>query len=111
MLVGSWHVFSELDIAGACPLCLADACKRAQASIERMVIAGHELPLAALASAVGLNPGHFQREFSACVGLFTKHFSQMIAKERLVKALRADLPVLHAAFEAGLSGPGVPTNC
>ncbi len=29
----------------------------------------------------------------------------MLAKERLLKALRADSPALHAAFEAGLLGP------
>lgn len=82
------------------------AFKRAQTAIERMVAAGRELRLDVLASTVGLSPGHFQREFSACVGLSPKRFAQVLAKERLLKALRADMPVLHAAFEAGLSGPG-----
>ncbi len=82
------------------------ALKRTQAAIERLVLAGHELRLDALACAVGLSPGHFQREFSACVGLSPKRFAQVLAKERLLHALRADMPVLHAALEAGLSGPG-----
>ncbi|MBF8269810.1 MAG: methylated DNA-protein cysteine methyltransferase [Gammaproteobacteria bacterium] len=61
--------------------------------------------LDALAAAAGLSPGHFQRKFTAWVGVSPKAFLQHLtfrdARERLLHGESVD----HAAWDAGLSGP------
>ena len=82
------------------------ALRRSALAIERLLQDAPPPSLDALAAAAGLSAGHFQREFVACTGLSPKRFAQVLAKERLLAALRDGEAVLHAAFSAGLSGPG-----
>lgn len=62
--------------------------------------------LAAVAAAVGLSPFHFQRLFQRFAGVSPKRFVQYLTARRARAALEETRPVLEAAWEAGLSGPG-----
>ncbi|HKJ92287.1 MAG TPA: methylated-DNA--[protein]-cysteine S-methyltransferase [Longimicrobiales bacterium] len=62
--------------------------------------------LAEVAAAVGLSEFHFQRLFKAWAGTTPKRFLQMLTLADAKRRLEASRPVLHASFEAGLSGPG-----
>jgi AraC family transcriptional regulator of adaptative response/methylated-DNA-[protein]-cysteine methyltransferase len=62
--------------------------------------------LAALARGAGLSPFHFHRLFSAWAGVTPKDFLQCLTLEHVKTLLRDGDSVLHAALEAGLSGPG-----
>lgn len=57
------------------------------------------------ARAAGLSPFHFQREFSRLAGVSPKSFVAHLTLEHAKQGLRAGASVMHAAFEAGLSGP------
>lgn len=61
--------------------------------------------LSACARAVGLSPGHFQREFSRWAGLSPKQYQSALAHGAAGEALRSGASLLDASFEAGLSGP------
>lgn len=61
--------------------------------------------LAACASAVGLSPTHFQREFTRWAGISPKQYQLALAHGAAGEALRSGASVMDAAFEAGLSGP------
>ncbi len=61
--------------------------------------------LAACASAVGLSPTHFQREFSRWAGISPKQYQLALAHGAAGEALRGGASVMDAAYEAGLSGP------
>jgi AraC family transcriptional regulator of adaptative response/methylated-DNA-[protein]-cysteine methyltransferase len=82
------------------------ALRRTQRAIALLFQSSSAPGLAQLAAHAGISAAHFQREFSACTGLSPKRFAQVLAKERLLQALREGLPVLEAALQAGLSGPG-----
>ncbi len=58
-----------------------------------------------VAAAVGLSPFHFQRLFSRWAGVSPKRFLQFLTVEEAKLRLRRSVPVLEAAFQAGLSGP------
>lgn len=58
------------------------------------------------AAAAGLSASHFQRVFSRWVGVSPKQFVRALSAETAKDMLRRSTPVLEAAFEAGLSGPG-----
>jgi AraC family transcriptional regulator of adaptative response/methylated-DNA-[protein]-cysteine methyltransferase len=62
--------------------------------------------LAALARGAGLSPFHFHRLFSSWAGVTPKDFLQCLTLGHVKTLLRAGDSVLHAALEAGLSGPG-----
>lgn len=62
--------------------------------------------LDAVAEHVGLSPCHFQRLFKRWAGVSPKRFLQYLTVERAKELLRASSPVLDAAHEVGLSGPG-----
>jgi AraC family transcriptional regulator, regulatory protein of adaptative response / methylated-DNA-[protein]-cysteine methyltransferase len=62
--------------------------------------------LETLAEAAGLSSFHFQRLFSAHVGVSPKKFLQYLSLDRAKRALAGSSSVLEASFEAGLSGPG-----
>jgi len=68
--------------------------------------ASEQPPLSAVAAEVGLSEYHFQRLFSRWAGVSPKRFLQYLTKERARAALRESRPLLEAAHEAGLSGPG-----
>lgn len=76
-------------------------------AIERIDAAGGErLGLDELAAELGLSPAHFQRVFSRWVGVSPKRFQQYLALGHARSLLAERRPVLEAALEAGLSGPG-----
>lgn len=61
--------------------------------------------LAEAASACGLSPWHFQREFKRWVGVSPKQFQGLLTLDHARESLRSGRPVLDAALAAGLSGP------
>lgn len=62
-------------------------------------------PLAEVAAAIGLSPGHFQRLFRRWAGISPKRFLQFLTVEHTRARLRASHSVLDAALDSGLSGP------
>lgn len=63
------------------------------------------LSLEALAGRLGLSPAHFQRTFSAWVGVSPKRYQQYLTLDHARRLLAERFTVLEAAGEAGLSGP------
>lgn len=59
-----------------------------------------------VARHVALSPYHFERLFQRWAGTTPKRFLQYLTLQHAKRALADDQPVLGAAFEAGLSGPG-----
>lgn len=57
------------------------------------------------ADLVGLSPFHFQRIFTRWAGVSPKTFVASLAHAEARSLLEEGLPVLDAAYEAGLSGP------
>ena len=62
--------------------------------------------LPSVASAMGLSPSHFQREFTRWAGISPRQFQAAIAHAEAGEMLRQGASVLDATFETGLSGPG-----
>lgn len=58
-----------------------------------------------VARAMGLSPAHFQREFSAWVGVSPKRYLQYLTLDHARRLLAERFTVLDTAFETGLSGP------
>lgn len=58
-----------------------------------------------LARRAGLSPWHFQRLFRRWAGVSPKRFLQFLTVDYARDLLQRSLPVLDAAFGAGLSGP------
>ncbi len=58
-----------------------------------------------VATASGLSPWHFQREFKRWIGVSPKQFQGFLTLGHAKASLKRDLPVLEAALSAGLSGP------
>lgn len=63
------------------------------------------LSLEALAARLGLSPAHFQRTFSAWVGVSPKRYQQYLTLDHARHLLSERFTVLEAAHETGLSGP------
>ncbi|MGG7568321.1 methylated-DNA--[protein]-cysteine S-methyltransferase [Rhodovulum sp. DZ06] len=62
--------------------------------------------LDALAARMGLSPAHFQRLFSAWVGVSPKRFLQALDLDHAKRLLAERHTLLDAALDTGLSGPG-----
>jgi AraC family transcriptional regulator, regulatory protein of adaptative response / methylated-DNA-[protein]-cysteine methyltransferase len=62
--------------------------------------------LAELAERAGLSEFHFHRLFSRWAGITPKDFLQCLTLSHVKRMLREGQSVLHAALDAGLSGPG-----
>ncbi|NJD20530.1 MAG: methylated-DNA--[protein]-cysteine S-methyltransferase [Gemmatimonadetes bacterium] len=62
--------------------------------------------LESVAAHVGLSPHHLQRVFRTAVGISPKRFLQFATSVRAGRVLDGRGDVLHASWEAGLSGPG-----
>lgn len=62
--------------------------------------------LDAVAAHLGLSPAHFQRLFSAWVGVSPKRYLQYLTLDHARRLLAERRSVLDASFEAGLSSPG-----
>ncbi len=65
-----------------------------------------DLSLEDAAAVAGLSPAHFQRVFSAWVGVSPKRFSQYLALDHARHLLAAQTTVLETSHAAGLSGGG-----
>lgn len=68
--------------------------------------AGPGLSLEALAARMGMSAAHFQRVFSAWVGVSPKRYQQYLALDHAKQLLQERLSVLGTALETGLSGSG-----
>ncbi|MFN3938217.1 MAG: methylated-DNA--[protein]-cysteine S-methyltransferase [Gemmobacter sp.] len=67
---------------------------------------GPALSLDDLAGRMGFSPAHFQRLFSAWVGVSPKRYQQYLAHDLARRLLRERATVLEAADAAGMSGAG-----
>lgn len=79
---------------------------RALREIDAAQAAGKTLGLAALAGRLGLSPAHFQRLFSAWVGISPKRYQQYLSLDLVRDLLTRQVPLDAVADHAGLSGPG-----
>ncbi|MGQ0611079.1 MAG: methylated-DNA--[protein]-cysteine S-methyltransferase [Paracoccaceae bacterium] len=68
--------------------------------------AGPGLSLEALAARMGMSVAHFQRVFSAWVGVSPKRYQQYLALDHARHLLERRFTVLDTAMEVGLSGGG-----
>ena len=67
--------------------------------------AGPGLTLEALAARMGMSQAHFQRVFSAWVGVSPKRYQQYLTLDHAKGLLAERFTVLDTALSAGLSGP------
>jgi AraC family transcriptional regulator of adaptative response/methylated-DNA-[protein]-cysteine methyltransferase len=67
---------------------------------------GTPLPLGELAARMGMSPAHFQRVFSAWVGVSPRRYQQYLALDHARRLLAERHSTLDAALGAGLSGTG-----
>src|SRR5690606_35901706 len=75
--------------------------------IEKVSTGFREQPsLDALARQVGETPTGLQKLFTRWAGLSPKAFLQAVTLDHARKLLDSGMPVLDAALESGLSGPG-----
>ncbi|WP_136634417.1 methylated-DNA--[protein]-cysteine S-methyltransferase [Pseudooceanicola onchidii] len=75
-------------------------------AIEEIDAAETPLPLDQLATRMGMSQAHFQRLFSAWVGVSPKRFQQYLALGHAKALLTNRFSTLEAAAGAGLSGSG-----
>ncbi|WP_309665428.1 bifunctional helix-turn-helix domain-containing protein/methylated-DNA--[protein]-cysteine S-methyltransferase [Tabrizicola sp.] len=68
--------------------------------------AGPALSLEGLAGRMGMSPAHFQRTFSAWVGVSPKKYQQYLTIDHARRLLAERHTTLAAALEVGLSGTG-----
>jgi AraC family transcriptional regulator, regulatory protein of adaptative response / methylated-DNA-[protein]-cysteine methyltransferase len=90
-------------------------CKPGQASSTadriaracRMIETAEEPPsLGTLATAVGLSPHHFHRQFKATLGVTPKAYAMARRNGRIRQSLRESAKVTEAIYEAGFSSNG-----
>ena len=74
-------------------------------ALAEMDAGGPGLTLEALAGRMGMSPAHFQRVFSAWVGVSPKRYQQYLVLDHAKALLKARMTVLEAAEVAGLSAP------
>ena len=67
---------------------------------------GSGLSLDDLAAQMGMSPSHFQRVFSAWVGISPKRYQQYLTLDHARRLLADRFTVLETSLEAGLSGGG-----
>lgn len=75
-------------------------------AIELIDAGGTDLTLDQLAAQMGMSPAHFQRLFSAWVGVSPKRYQQYLTLGHAKALLSEQFTTLAAANEAGLSGTG-----
>jgi AraC family transcriptional regulator, regulatory protein of adaptative response / methylated-DNA-[protein]-cysteine methyltransferase len=74
-------------------------------ALREMDAGGPGLTLEALAGRMGMSAAHFQRVFSAWVGVSPKRYQQYLVLDHARALLRQRMTVLEAADAAGLSAP------
>jgi AraC family transcriptional regulator of adaptative response/methylated-DNA-[protein]-cysteine methyltransferase len=75
-------------------------------AIDEIDRAETPLSLEALAARMGLSPAHFQRVFTAWVGVSPKRYQQYLALDHARTLLRERFSTLETAGAVGLSGAG-----
>lgn len=75
-------------------------------AIELIDASPETLSLEALAKEMQMSPAHFQRLFSAWVGVSPKRYQQYLTLDHAKHLLRERFTTLHVAHEVGLSGGG-----
>jgi len=75
-------------------------------AIEAIDAGGPQMRLDALAAEVGMSPAHFQRVFSAWVGVSPKRYQQYLTLDHARSLLADHFTTLDAAGAVGLSGAG-----
>ncbi len=75
-------------------------------AIDRIDAAPQMLSLDALAAEMDMSPAHFQRLFSAWVGVSPKRYQQYLALGHAKSVLAERFTTLEASMAAGLSGTG-----
>ncbi|MFW8633623.1 methylated-DNA--[protein]-cysteine S-methyltransferase [Cribrihabitans pelagius] len=75
-------------------------------AIELIDEGGEDLPLEQLAARMDMSPAHFQRLFSAWVGVSPKRYQQYLRLGHAKTLLRDRFTTLEAAHAVGLSGSG-----
>jgi len=76
-------------------------------TIEKISLDYRDQPsLDELAAAVGETPGGLQKLFTRWAGLTPKAFLQAVTLDHARRLLDQGAPLLEAAFEVGMSGPG-----
>ncbi len=75
-------------------------------AIDRIDAADAPLSLEALAADIGMSPAHFQRLFSAWVGVSPKRYQQYLTLGHAKTLLRDRFTTLEASHSLGLSGGG-----
>lgn len=76
---------------------------RAIAAVDRL---GPRAPLDQIAAEIGMSPAHFQRVFSAWVGVSPKRFQQYLALGHAKRLLAERFTTLETATATGLSSQG-----
>jgi len=100
-------MLKALEPAAAIPLPSEATLGRVAQAIRFLTINRARQPsLEEAAHEAGMSPAHFQRVFTAHVGISPKRFLSYLALEAAKSALGAAEPVLGAAYAAGLSGAG-----
>jgi len=74
-------------------------------ALREIDAAGPTLPLDALADRMGMSAAHFQRVFSAWVGVSPKRYQQYLTLDHARSLLAERFTVLDTALSTGLSGP------
>ncbi len=101
----------EASAAGyrSCLRCKPDEVGRdreAVAAAVRFIEAAEEAPtLADVAEAVGYAPHHFQRIFKRDLGVSPAEYARGLRNRRTEAALKANVRVTDAVYDAGYSGP------
>jgi len=75
-------------------------------ALDKIDAAGERIPLESLATELNMSPAHFQRLFSAWVGVSPKRYQQYLTLEHAKALLAERHTVLETAVAAGLSGTG-----
>lgn len=75
-------------------------------ALRELDAAGPGLTLEDLATRMGMSAAHFQRTFSAWVGVSPKRYQQYLALDHARTLLRERMTMLDVAQETGLSGGG-----
>lgn len=79
---------------------------RALHEIDAAQAAGELLTLEAISARLSMSPAHFQRLFSAWVGVSPKRYQQYLTLDFVRELLAERLPLDEVADRAGLSGTG-----
>lgn len=75
-------------------------------ALREIDAAGPGLTLEALAQRMQMSPAHFQRVFSAWVGVSPKRYQQYLTLDHAKRLLAEKSSVLETTLSAGLSSPG-----